>query len=111
MGHYGVALRNYEQQVVWACAVEPIRLEVGQHQFRHSFPILPLRPGPYTWVATIYDEGDLVDWWDCVPEMVVATEVHQHPNDEWNGILNIPTTFAIDGSGWIPLDESARFLA
>jgi hypothetical protein len=49
--------------------------------------MLPLRPGSYTWRAALYDGGDLVDWWDCVPEMVVATEVHQHLQDEWTGGL------------------------
>ncbi|HKM83050.1 MAG TPA: ABC transporter ATP-binding protein [Candidatus Acidoferrum sp.] len=97
MGHYGVALRNHEQQVVWAWAVQPIRLEIGVRQLCHTFPSLPLRPGPYTWLAALYDEGELVDWWDCVPEMVVATETYQHPQDEWNGILNIPARFEVEG--------------
>jgi lipopolysaccharide transport system ATP-binding protein len=96
-GHYGVALRNYEQQVIWAWATQPLRLEIGERHFCHTFPMLPLRPGPYTWLAALYDEGDLVDWWDCVPEMIVATEVHQHPQEEWKGILNIPSRFEVDG--------------
>ena len=95
MGHYGVALRNHEQQVVWAWAVQPLRLEIGECQLCHTFPILPLRPGPYTWLAALYDEGELLDWWDCTPEMVVATENYQHPQDEWNGILNIPADFRV----------------
>ena len=97
MGHYGVALRNHEQQVIWAWAVQPLRLEIGERELSHTFPMLPLRPGPYTWLAALYEEGDLVDWWDCVPEMIVATEVHQHPQEEWNAILNIPSRFEVDG--------------
>jgi len=97
--HYGVALRNYEQQVIWAWATQPLRLEIGEQQLCHSFPMLPLRPGPYTWLATLYEEEDLVDWWDCVPEMVVATELYQHPREEWKGILNIPVRFEIRGRG------------
>ncbi|HXJ05094.1 MAG TPA: ABC transporter ATP-binding protein [Candidatus Acidoferrum sp.] len=93
--HYGVALRNYEQQVIWAWATEPLRLEIGEHQLSHTFPMLPLRPGPYTWLAALYDDGDLVDWWDCVPEMIVATEVYQHPQEEWKGILNLPSRFEV----------------
>jgi lipopolysaccharide transport system ATP-binding protein len=99
MGHYGVALHNHEQQVVWAWAVQPLRLEIGERQLCHTFPTLPLRPGPYTWLAALYDEGELVDWWDCIPEMVVATETYQHPQDEWNGILNIPAHFEGKGKG------------
>jgi len=97
--HYGVALRNFEQQVIWAWATKPLRLEVGERQFCHTFPMLPLRPGPYTWLAALYDEEDLVDWWDCTPEMIVATEVLQHPQEEWKGILNIPAAFEIVGGG------------
>jgi len=98
MAHYGVALRNHEQQVIWAWALEPVRLEAGERELSHTFPMLPLRPGSYSWLATVYEEGELVDWWDCVPEMVVATDVHQHPMDEWSSILNIPTAFEIDGN-------------
>ncbi|MCU1239648.1 MAG: transporter related protein [Candidatus Acidoferrum typicum] len=98
MGHYGVALRDHEQRVIWAGAWQPVRLEVGEHELSHTFPMLPLRPGSYTWLAALYDEEDLVDWWDCVPEMIVATEVHQHPLDEWSAVLNIPNTFDIDGN-------------
>ena len=93
--HYGVALRNYEQQVIWAWAVKPLRLQIGEQQFCHTFPMLPLRPGPYTWLAALYDEEELVDWWDCVPEMVVATEVYQHPQEEWRAILNLPSRFEV----------------
>jgi len=95
MGHYGIALRNHDQQLIWAWAAEPLRLEVGEHQLSHTFPMLPLRPGLYNWLVTLYDEGDLVDWWECTPELSVATELYQHPRDEWNGILNIPVHFRI----------------
>jgi homopolymeric O-antigen transport system ATP-binding protein len=97
MGHYGVVLRNHEQQLIWAWAQKHLRLEAGEHEFSHAFPLLPLRPGLYSWTVGLYDEEEFVDWWDCVPEMIVATENHQHWRDEWTGILNIPTKFAIDG--------------
>ena len=96
-GHYGVALRNHEQQVVWAWETQPLRLDVGERQLFHTFPMLPLRPGLYTWLVALYDEGDLVDIWDCVPEMMVATENFQHPDDQWSGILNILVGFEVDG--------------
>ena len=94
-GHYGIALRNHDLQLIWAWAVEPLRLKVGEQQFCHRFPMLPLRPGLYRWLVTLYEEGELMDWWECNPEMAVATELHQHPRDEWIGILNIPAQFEI----------------
>ena len=37
----------------------------------------------------------MLDNWDCVPEMTIATEIHQHYMDEWNGILNLPSEFSL----------------
>jgi lipopolysaccharide transport system ATP-binding protein len=95
-GHYGIALRNHEQQLIWAWAAEPLRLKIGEQQLCHKFPMLPLRPGLYSWLVTLYEEGELMDWWECTPEMAVATELHQHPRDEWIGVLNIPAQFEIN---------------
>jgi lipopolysaccharide transport system ATP-binding protein len=96
-GEHGIALFNSERQLIWARAVQDLTLEPGIHLFSHAFPSLPLRPGPYTWVVSLYDDARQPDSWECVPEMVVATPGHQHPDDRWNGILNIPTVFAING--------------
>jgi hypothetical protein len=95
-GHYGVALRNHEQQVVWAWETQSLRLDAGQRQLCHTFPMLPLRPGLYTWLVALYEKGEPIDIWDCVPEMMVATENFQHPQDQWSGILNIPVAFEVD---------------
>src|ERR1700730_18221793 len=89
-GHYGIALRNHEQQVIWAWETQPLVLAAGEHQILHKFPVLPVRPGLYSWLVAFYDQGDLMDIWDCVPEMMVSTESFQHPKDQWSGILNIP---------------------
>lgn len=96
-GHYGIALRNHEQQVIWAWETRPLPLDVGRRQFCHTFPTLPLRPGLYSWLVALYEDGDPIDIWDCVPEMMVATENFQHAQDEWSGVLNIPVAFEVDG--------------
>jgi lipopolysaccharide transport system ATP-binding protein len=98
-GHHGIALFNHDHQLMWAGAVNELKLDVGEHELRHTFPMLPLRPGPYFWQVSLYDEGEEVDNWECLPEMIVATEVHQHPSDEWNGILNMPTHFELGRRG------------
>ena len=95
MGHHGIALFNADRQLMWAWAADRLALEPGTHELRYGFPGLPLRPGVYYWQVSLWDEGTLLDLWDCLPEMVIATEVHQHPSDEWNGILNIPCQFAV----------------
>ncbi len=94
-GHHGIALRNIDNQLIWAWATNEIELGVGEHEFCYTFPMLPVRPGPYTWQVSLYSEGNLIDVWNCLPNMIVATEVHQHARDEWNGILNVPCKFNV----------------
>ena len=94
-GHYGVALRNHDQQVIWSWETQSLSLEVGEQQLCHKFPMLPLRPGLYTWLVALYEKGDPVDVWDCMPEMMVATESFQHPQDKWSAVLNMPVDFAV----------------
>ncbi len=93
-GEHGVALFNAGRQLMWARAAQQLSLSPGVHVFSHSFPSLPLRPGPYQWQVSLWDDGEMLDQWDCEPEMTIATEVLQHHLDEWNGILNLPSEFA-----------------
>jgi hypothetical protein len=95
MGHHGIALYNHDRQLIWGTATDGIDLATGEHELCYTFPMLPLRPGLYTWLVSLYD-GDLVDAWDCYPEMVIATDPIAHKLDEWSGMLNIPTRFEID---------------
>jgi len=98
MGHHGIALRNLDNQLIWAWAVNDVDLTEGNHEFIYTFPMLPVRPGPYTWHVSLYSDQKLVDVWDCSPEMIVATEGQQHPLDEWNGVLNVPCVFSVSRS-------------
>ena len=98
-GHHGCALFSIDRQLIWAWATDNLRLEPGTHAFNYAFPMLPLRPGPYSWQVSIYDEGECLDAWDCLPDMIVATEPNQHQFDNWNGILNIPSQFKICDQG------------
>jgi len=92
---HGVALYTHEQQLIWAGGPWTLQLEIGKYELCHSFPMLPLRPGSYNWLVTLYDDMDLVDLWNCVPDMIVAAESHQSSYDEWTGVLNIPDHFEI----------------
>jgi lipopolysaccharide transport system ATP-binding protein len=92
---HGLALFNSERQLMWARAAQQLSLDPGVHVFSHSFPSLPLRPGAYQWQASLWDNSEMLDHWDCVPDMIIATEIHQHYMDEWNGILNLPSEFSL----------------
>jgi hypothetical protein len=98
-GEHGVALFNSDRQLMWAQAAQKLSLPPGVHVFSHTFPSLPLRPGPYQWQVSLYDNADLLDFWDAIPDMTIATEIHQHYMDEWNGILNLPSQFETNGRG------------
>jgi len=93
-GEHGIALYNAERQLMGGWAVPQMNLEVGVHTLTHEFPTLPLRPGSYQWQVNLWDENEQLDSWDCHPEMLIETEEHQHYMDEWNGVLNVPSTFS-----------------
>jgi hypothetical protein len=59
--------------------------------------MLPLKPGPYFWLVSLFELNEMLGLWNGVPEMVVATESYQHPSDEWCGVLNIPAEFKVIG--------------
>lgn len=50
------------------------------------------------WQVSIWDDAEMLELWDCAPEMVIATENHQHAREEWNGLLNLPSQFKIRSS-------------
>src|SRR5579862_3647881 len=95
-GHHGIALFNHERQLMWARAENRLQLSAGIHEFYYEFPTLPLRPGLYKWDVSLYEGVKEIDHWACVPEMIIATEIHQHPDDSWNGILNLPCQFSAE---------------
>jgi ABC-type polysaccharide/polyol phosphate transport system ATPase subunit len=95
MGHHGIALYNNARSLIWGTAMDNLELPEGTHTFVHELPSLPVRPGPYTWRVSLYDEHGLLDDWQCAPEMMVITAPVTHPNDEWAGLLNIPTKLSI----------------
>jgi lipopolysaccharide transport system ATP-binding protein len=93
---HGVALLNDQGQIVWATAIYELSLEPGLWKLAYRFPMLPLKPGVYFWRVTLYDEWDLVDIWDCLPEMIVATEPLGSRSDAWTGVLNLPWELKVD---------------
>jgi lipopolysaccharide transport system ATP-binding protein len=92
-GHHGVALYNRDGQLIWATDVGDLELPIGRHGLRHTFSMLPLKPGPYYWLVSLFERNEMLDLWNCVPEMLVATESYQHPEEAWNGFLNLPSKF------------------
>lgn len=97
-GILGAALYNVDRQLIWGRAANDLQMNEGRHELAYWFPMLPLKPGPYSWYVTLWEDEDLIDSCELIPEMIVATENHQHPRDEWSGHLNVPTRFEIQGT-------------
>lgn len=104
-GIHGIALFNHERQLMWGWAKYHFQLDEGLHEFHYSFPTLPLRPGVYSWQVSLFDQDRQVDIWECYPEMIIATEGHQHLRDEWNGVLNVPCAFGVKSAADLVLDR------
>jgi ABC-type polysaccharide/polyol phosphate transport system ATPase subunit len=92
---HGIALYNNDRQLIWGTAQYGLSLSPGRNEFSYEFSSLPLRPGPYSWLLSLFEEHEELDMWDAVPEMIVATESFQHPSDEWCGTLNLPARFSL----------------
>ncbi len=95
-GVHGIALFNSDQQLIWATSVDKLELKSGSHTLRFRLPSLPLRPGVYHWDVSIWEGGFCFDRWTCVPDMIVGTQPVSHPQEEWQGLLNLPWEFRVD---------------
>jgi lipopolysaccharide transport system ATP-binding protein len=93
--YHDIELYDQNRQLLWGNAIGNVTLGPGVYLCNHTLPHLPLRPGSYTWRATLWDGGENVADYDCVPEMQVATVPVGHPLDEKAGILNIPSECVI----------------
>jgi len=93
--YHDIELYDQNRQLLWGNAIGNVTLDPGVYLCNHTLPHLPLRPGSYTWRATLWDGGENVADYDCVPEMQVATVPVGHPLDDKAGILNIPSECVI----------------
>lgn len=91
--HHGIALYNPARQVLWGNSIDGLSLEPGVHEIVCAIPSLPLQPGVYHWRVSFYDNGERIDDWDCMPPMFVSTTPRTHRQDEFVGILNVPSEF------------------
>jgi len=95
-GHHGIALFNNDNQLMWGTDANKLAFDPGVYELVYELPVLPLRPSTYFWRVSLYDEKGLIDFWDCIPDLIVATSPVTHSRDEWAGILNIPCRFSIE---------------
>ncbi|MBN1438998.1 MAG: ATP-binding cassette domain-containing protein [Anaerolineales bacterium] len=102
-GYGGIEIFDHEGRLIWSGASYDggrgdLALEPGRHALVYSLPMLPLKPGVYKLHASFYErEGRrlLDDWW-ANPELIVTLPPSSHPQDEWQGILNLPCGLRIE---------------
>jgi len=94
-GRHGIALFNSEGQLVWGAAAESLKLDAGLHTLKYKLSSLPLKPGYYYWLVTIYEENTLLDSWYCFPELLISTLPLASRWDNSAGFLNLPYQFHI----------------
>ena len=69
--------------------MEGVNLEKGLHEIRYKLASLPIQPGAYIWRVGLYDSGNRVDDWECLPQMHVVTVPFTQTRDDIAGVLNI----------------------
>jgi lipopolysaccharide transport system ATP-binding protein len=94
-GHHGITLYNAERQMLWSWGAYELNLSAGTHDLMYDFPLLPLKPGIYTWMVSFWDREELIDVGDLAPEFHVVMQSFQHQRDEWTGLLNLPSEFTV----------------
>jgi ABC-type polysaccharide/polyol phosphate transport system ATPase subunit len=100
-GHFGMHIYNDVSVLVASWGFDDLSLEAGQQQLRVTLPYLPLRPGTYTIVCSLFNGGNnltggkMLELWNAVPFLAVDTLPLSHPQDRWAGILNIPAELKV----------------
>jgi len=97
-GHHGIALYDSDQRLVWAFASDDLSFDPGIYELTYRFPFFPICPRSYNWQLSLWDENGNLDMWEALPELIVAAPNYQHPRDEWNGFLNVPSDFRISST-------------
>ena len=100
-GHFGLHIHNDAGVTVAGWGFDDLSLEAGVQQLRFTLPYLPLRPGTYTILCSLFNGGNnltggkLLEIWNAVPFLAVDTLPLSHQQDAWAGILNIPADLEV----------------
>jgi len=90
-----------ENVIMIGWGFDNMELGSGTHELVLRMPTLPLRPGTYSVMCSLFNGGnnltggELVEKWHAVPQLVVDTPPLAHPQDRWTGILNIPAELQV----------------
>jgi ABC-type polysaccharide/polyol phosphate transport system ATPase subunit len=105
LGHLGVNVYDHNDAVVVGWAFEPVEFSAGSHTLDLTIPMLPIRPGSYRLLFTLFNRGSnltggrVVEQWGALPPLTLDVLPVGHPQDEWAGVLNVPATLTHAPSG------------
>jgi ABC-type polysaccharide/polyol phosphate transport system ATPase subunit len=100
-GHFGMAILNESSAVLTGWGFDNIDIPAGSQEIVLRISGLPLKPGGYSILCSIYNRGNnltggqLVEQWYALPPLIVDTKPVAHPQDRWAGVLNIPADFQV----------------
>ena len=111
-GHFGMHIYNDASVLVASWGFDELALPPGLQQLQVTVPYLPLRPGTYSVVCSMYNNGNnltggnLLEIWNAVPFLAVDTLPLSHQQDAWAGIFNIPAQLSVKAEP-VPAKELA----
>jgi ABC-type polysaccharide/polyol phosphate transport system ATPase subunit len=100
-GHFGLVLMTDASMVMAGWGFDDISIPAGEQEITVRIPALPLRPGAYNVMTSIFNHGNnltgghLIEQWYGLPPLVVDTPPLSHPQDRWAGFLNLPAEFGV----------------
>jgi ABC-type polysaccharide/polyol phosphate transport system ATPase subunit len=100
-GHFGVHLYNDAGVLICSWGFEEVEARVGFHRMQITAQQLPLRPGTYSLVCSLYNGGNnltggkLLEIWNGLPFLSVNSLPLGHQQDAWAGVLNIPAELRV----------------
>lgn len=100
-GHFGLVLMTDASMVMAGWGFDDISIPAGEQELTVRLPALPLRPGAYNVMTSIFNHGNnltgghLIEQWYGLPPLVVDTPPLSHPQDRWAGFLNLPGDFGV----------------
>jgi ABC-type polysaccharide/polyol phosphate transport system ATPase subunit len=100
-GHYGLKIFNDSGVLMVGWGIDNLDTGAGIQEIRLRVPLLPLRPGAYSVICTLFNKGNnltgghLLEEWIAQPPLVVDTRPISHPQDRWAGVLNLPAEIQI----------------